>query len=347
MPKYQLFCYHLAKEKTKKFMSNLSVFNKNTKKIFEFSKINILFGYSKSGKTTLLSGLNSIFLGKDHNNLVNGTQTVNGDFNVFYLGSKDGIKDHLKLSSKSLVRRMLNDQSFSDDFHHYCDDIIKGINGAQQEIEGVIRQVLPKTKIEIPDATRPLDLLLDNISISLEMDSSTEEKEELFSLVNSLSKMTKNKTIVLIDDFNNDFDEETTIKFFDEIKESNAYFILTSKKPISQHILTNEVQCYAVRHYQMIPIPPLDKLVSLSQEQEENHTFEEYILGNGYLKNSGYAEIIVDNLKNDQISNLLRILTSKKPIISDKNHDGMVTIIPRTDEEKRLYEYIFGLLDIK
>lgn len=329
-------------------MKNLSIFSKNNKKILEFYKTNILFGYSKSGKTTILSDLNNIFLGKDKQHLVNGTQTITGDFNVFYLGSKDGIKDHLKLSSKSLIRKMVNNQTFSESFHHYCEKITEGVTGAQNEIDAIIRQVLPRTRIEIPGANKPLDFLLDNMSISLEMDSSTEEKEELFSLVNNLSKMTKNKTIVLIDDFNNDFDEETTIKFFEDIKDTDAYFILTAKNPIPQNLLTNEVQVYAVRNHQLYPIPPLEKLVVESQSNnEENHTFEEYLLGNGYLKNSGYSNLIIDAIKNDQISNLLRILTSKNPIISNKNENGFVTIIPRTEEEKRLYEYVFNLLNLK
>lgn len=324
----------------------LSIFNKDNKKITEFSKINIIFGYSKSGKTTILSNLNNIFLGKDKHNLINGTQTIPGDFNVFYLGSKDGIKDHLKLSSKSLLRKMILENQFSKEFSDCCEQISKGISQAQLEIESLIREILPGVRLEINDSNNPLGLLVDNMNISLEMDTASEEKEELFSLVNALSKTTKNQTIVLIDDFNNDLDEETTIKFFDEINRSNAVFVLTTKKPIPQYLIDNDVRIFASRQLNLIPLPSLEKMVLNSQSYtEEYHTFEEYMLGIGYLKDSQEYKTMINLIKNDEYSNILRILTSKQPIISNIYERGKVTIIYKNEEERKLYEYILNIIN--
>lgn len=324
----------------------LSIFNKDNKKITEFSKINLIFGYSKSGKTTILSNLNNIFLGKDKHNLINGTQTIPGDFNVFYLGSKDGIKDHLKLSSKSLLRKMILENQFSKEFSDCCEQISKGICQAQLEIESLVREILPGVRLEINDADNPLGLLVDNLNISLEMDTTSEEKEELFSLVNALSKTTKNQTIVLIDDFNNDLDEETTIKFFDEINKSSAIFVLTTKKPIPQYLIENDVRIFASRQLNLIPLPNLEKMVLNSQSYaEEYHTFEEYILGIGYLKDSQEYKTMINLIKNDEYSNILRILTSKQPIIADAYERGKVTIVYKNENERKLYEYILDLIN--
>ncbi len=324
----------------------LSVFNKESKKITEFSKINLLFGYSKSGKTTILSNLNNIFLGKDRHNLVNGTQVIAGEFNVFYLGSKDGIKDHLKLSSKSLLRKMIIENQFSDTFSNCCNQISKNINLAQSEIESLIRNVLPNVKLEINGIDSPLELLVDNMNISLEMDTASEEKEELFSLVNSLSRSTKNQTIVLIDDFNNDLDEETTIKFFEEINKSNAIFILTTKKPLPQYLIEDNVRIFATRECNLISLPSLEKMVLNSQSiSEEYHTFEEYILGIGYLKESLEYKTMINLVKNDEYSNILRLLTSKNPVISETYERGKVSIVYKNDGEEKLYNYVLNLIN--
>ncbi len=328
-------------------LNPLTVFNKETKKILTFSKINLLFGYGKSGKTETLSNLNSIFTGKDRHHLVNGTQTISGDFNVFYLPSDEGISNHLKLSSKSLIRRMINESEFSPDFHSSCQMIQKGINVAQQEIEGIVRTILPGTKTNISDYDRPLDLLLDNMSISLEMDSSSEEREELFSLVNALAKTTKNKTVVLIDDFNNNLDEESTINFLNKISTTDAYFILTSKKSIPQFLIDEETRLFAIRNNKIFSLPSLEKLVASSiNEFNEYQTFEEYMISQGYNEKSGIAKIFAEYIRNDELTNILRILTAKNPRISHERSKNCVVIAPRTKEEENLYKKIFEMLEI-
>ena len=323
------------------------LFNKENKKNIEFSKINIIFGYSKSGKTTFLKDLNSIFLGKNKHILINGTQTISGDFNVFYLNSTDGIRDHLKLSSKSLVRKLIVESQFSNDFNGLCLELSKNITKAKDEIANILKEVLPNLTFSINNIDNPLNLLIDNAEISLNIESSTEDKEELFSLVESLGKLTKTQTIVIIDDFNNDLDEEATINFFDNINTSDAYFILSTKRPIPQHLINTKTRIFTLRNFELIAIPPFEKLALESQDaKEENHSFEEYMLGIGYLKESNEYKKLLETINLDVISNILRILTSKNPVISEKQISGKVTIIPENKMEQKLYQYIFELLNL-
>lgn len=328
-------------------MDNLSLFSKETKKSIVFSKINIIFGYSKSGKTTYLKELNSVFLGKNKHIIVNGTQTIPGDFNVFYLSSTDDIKDHLKLSSKSLVRKLIVESQFSNEFNNLCLDLSSKISKAKEEISNILNQALPNLKFNINNIDNPLNLLIDNAEISLDIESSTEEKEELFSLVEKLSKLTKNQTIVIIDDFNNDLDEESTISFFNNIMSSNAYFILSTKRPIPQNLIDEVTSIFTLRKFELIAIPSFKKMALESQNlKEENHSFEEYMLGIGYLKESNEYKQLLNSINNDVVSNILRILTSKNPIISKTQIANKVTIIPSDEFEEKLYQYIFELLNL-
>ena len=328
-------------------LRNISIFDKETNKFLNFSKINIFFGYGKSGKTSFLKNINSIFLGKNRHTLVDGTITVTGDYNVFFLETKDGIKDHLKLSSKSLVRKLIINSKFSDNFNDIVRNVASELNKLKQEIESIILDSLPSLNFEINSIDDPLNLLLDNASLSLEIDSSTEDKEKLFSLINALTKNNENQTIVIIDDFNNDLDEESTIKFFEEMNKTNAYFFLTTKKAFPQYLIDDNVQLFTIRESIIYTIPSYERLALDALElKEDNHTFEEYMLGNGYLKGSNEFAALILQIKNDNMNNIFRILTSKSPVIANQPVLGKVTIIPKNDYEVKLYQHVFNILGL-
>lgn len=328
--------------------NNLSILNKDTKILRNFSKVNLIFGYAKSGKTTFLEDLQLIFSGKDKHHLVNGTQVVTGDFNLFFVSTSEGISDHLKLSSKSLLRRLLTKTKYSDNFPTFCECISKGIMGAQFELEARIKTVLPNAKVEIQGLDSPLDLLIENMDISLGMESSSEDKEGIFSLVQALTQITDNKTIVLIDDFAKDLDEEETFSFFSQIKSSPAYFFLTSKKPIPQTTVSDSTSIFALRDGKAIAIPPLSTLVNMTlDEGKEPKTFEEFMIFSGYNSNSGFNAMFEEYIRSVETANIFRILTAKNPVISPHWVENKVSIIPKTKEEEALYLTLFDILGIK
>jgi hypothetical protein len=328
-------------------LKNIVVFSKESKRNFVFSHINFVFGYAKSGKTTILLKFSDILSGKDKHHLVNGTQAMPNDYNVIFLSSSDGISTHLKLSSKSLLRKMIEENKYSDSFSSSCETIEKGVEIARNELEGELQSILPGSKVTISDADSPMAFLIDNMSISFDDNSSSQEKERLFSLVNRLTSLTKIPTIVIIDDFNNDFDEEMTISFLEEIEKSSAYFILSSKKSLSQSFLKEDCSVFAVRENEVIMIPDLKTLILDSIVGMPEYTsFEEYMTEAGYVSASGIADFFLKQIQNDERNNIVRILTSKNPIISTNLNQGAVTIFPRSKEEEKVYRKVFEILGI-
>lgn len=325
----------------------IAVFSKETKESFVFSHLNFVFGYAKSGKTSVLSDLVSILSGKDKHHLVNGTQAMPNDYNILFLSSSDGISAHLKLNSKSLLRRLIEENKFSPSFTTACDEIQKGISLARGEIEERIRAVLPGTKVDVSGAEAPLDFLMDNMNIVLDSDTSSDEKSKLFSIVNCLAESTACQTIVIIDDFNNDFDEEMTLGFFKEISETNACFILSTKKSMPQTVLDENASIFCVREERLIELPTLPKLIDSSFEKNANFaTFEDYMSNHGYSRGSGLEEMYLSQMQNDEKSNIVRILTSHHPELVSHPQKGKVCICPRSADEEGIYKNVFSLLGI-
>lgn len=67
----------------------------------------------------------------------------------------------------------------------------------------------------------------------------------------------------------------------------------------------------------------------------------------GYLQNSFIPEVFAEKILNDERQNVLRILTSKNPVINYSPIQGKVTICPNNLEEEKYYRHIFEILNIK
>lgn len=326
---------------------NILVFDKEKQKFLNFSKINLIFGYAQSGKTSEISKLINLFSGKDKKYTVNGSQAMPNDFNIINISNDEGVFSHLKLSSKSLVRKAIENNEYTDEIQQSFETITKGINQAQKEIELLVHSVLPSAKVEIAHIDKPMSFLLDNLSISLENDSSSASKWQLFSVVSKLVSETANQTLVFVDDFNSDFDEEYTIKFFSKMKESQAIFFLTSNKPVPQSLIGEESSIFAIRNQELIEMPSIKTLtVDAITQGPEYQTFEEYMLDTWYIKESEISSRFVQTIQSDVNTNLLRILTSKSPVLSPTPIEGRVTICPRSKSEDKLYRAIFEMLQI-
>lgn len=326
-------------------MNKLVLFSEEKRKNIYFSNINFIFGYSESGKTTRLEDLKQIFSGKSKKYLINGIPIKPDDFNIISISTKEDINSHLKLSSKSLIKKYLSESSYSLDFMSLCNNVEVSLEKIIDELNHKMNFFLPNSTITAKES-KTLDLILDNISINLDNSSSSYTRNSLFALLKIIAKETQN-TIIFIDDFDYGLDEENVIRFIDMIKNINAYFFLTSGRAITQSIIDNECSIFAVRNQKLMPIPNISDLINISLETQPIYTsYEEYMLSKGYLDLSGIKESMISEIQSDQKANILRILTAKEPIISIKQVKGKVTIVPKGTEDEKLYQSIFEILSI-
>lgn len=328
---------------------HLSLYNIKTRNIFKFSRVNLLFGYSFSGKTFSLERLKNIFNGKSKDTLVNGTEVISDEYNVFFLQTNDSITSHLKVSSKSLLKQLLLNLDFVKDLHNKYTNIYVELQNLKITLQNELSKFLPNISVDIDEKNDCLDFFLQNIEFSLISESTTKTKEDLFELIFAITKITNKQAIVLIDDFNNSFDEEDTIKFLTQIGKSNAYYFLTTKKPIPQFLLNLDfLSIFALRNNTLYPIPNIESLIIDSLDlKEENYSFEEYMLNSGYIKNSIDLKRNIQNLLTDASCNVQRILTAKNPIITDTLVSGKVCLIYKNEFEFKLFNHIFELINIK
>jgi len=328
-------------------MENLMIINESHRKNLIFSNVNLVFGHSGSGKTTFLEELDDIFSGKDKNWLYNGSKIVSSDFNVIHITGSENINSHLKLSSKSLLSKFLLKGNYSETFQEACRSLSNTLEYTRKEIETSLTDILNDARVTIKCIDDPLDFLLNNINISCSDISSSDEKKSLLKLISSLTKLGNTKTIVLIDDFTSDLDEENVASFLDDISNLNAYFILTSNKTIPQYILNNKINIFSIRNNNIIKFQELDKLLLDAIDGQPDYlSFEDYMLGRGYNDISGISKSYLDIINKDINSNFLRILTARNPVINDTYIPGKVTIIPKSEKERKIYEYVISLLEL-
>lgn len=330
------------------FMQKIALQNENTRKILTFSQINFVFGYSGSGKTTFLETLNAAFMGKDKSYISNRGKILPSDFNVIFVSGNDDINSHLKLSSKSLLQKLIFSSHYSQRFEESLKSISQSLENVREEIENEISPILGGIRAIIKRQDDPLDFVIDNLSISCDGASSSYERHALFEIVNALTNVTNSKTVVLIDDFSKEFDEETILKTIREARKQNAYFILSSNKPIPQWVLDNDTSIVAMREGEPIQLPSLkDLALDAIEGQPKYQSFEEYMLGDGYSKLSGASERYARLIIEDRMCTFLRILTSKNPVITNHCASDFIAIMPKSAEEETIYRKLFDMLGIK
>lgn len=327
-------------------MDKLALFSNEKRKNYYFSNINLLMGYSGSGKTTLLSDLNHIFSGKTKNYLVNGLPIKANDFNIINISSFEDISGHFKTNSKSLIKRYLLNQKYSDNFDTDCHVILDSFKRVMEELSSYLVRVLPDLDCSLT-SDDAFDIILNSISISTKEEYYSYYRKALFSLISEISKEEQKKTLVFIDDFDSSLGEEDFLEILEIMKASNAYYFLTSSKALPQEILDTDLTIYALREGNMIPFPNIKDLISDSIENQPLYvSFEEYMLSKGYLETSGIIESFIKRMKEDQCSNLMRILTAKDPILTEAYLPGKVCIMLRSKEEEKIYKSALEILGL-
>ena len=326
---------------------NLTLFNKETRNFYEFSNVNLLFGCSGSGKTEMLSSLADIFSGKNKKYQLNGTSILPNDFSIITIGSGESLSPHLKLTSKSLIKRAIEQSDILDAAKDSFSIIHDELNNICSLLSSYFREFMPNLKVEISNIDKPAALLLSNLDIEPIVLSSSSNKWDLFSLISKITVQAHTNFIVFVDDFASDLDEELIIKFFLEMRKTNAIFVLTSNKPIPQFLLDNETSIYAVKNGDLIRIPSVEKLaVDEITQGPEYQSYEEYMLNTGYIKSSDISNSFVEQIKGDVNANILRILCAREPHLSTAGSHDSVAIVPRSAAEEKLYRTVADLLGI-
>lgn len=327
-------------------MEKLVLFSNEKRKNTYFSSINLFLGYSGSGKTTLLNDLYLLFSGKTKNYMLNGLPIKANDFNIINISSFEDISSHFKTSSKSLIKKYLTKLNYTEQFQKDCITISEVFTRMTKEISSYLIPFLPDLDFSL-SSEEPLDIILNNISISTREEYYSYYRKALFSLISEISKHEKKKTIVLIDDFDSCLGEECFQQIIDIMTKSNAYYFLTSSRAIPQEILATDLSLYSIRENKIIPFPNPHNLISDSIESQPLYeSFEEYMLSKGYLETSGIINSFIEKLQEDQCSNLMRILTSKNPIITDHIIEGQICIIPKSLNEEKIYKKAFEILGL-
>ena len=243
---------------------------------------------------------------------------------------------------------MISSTRYSKDFATAEETIEKNIGVMEGEIDKNIHKIFPESNIKAGSLDDPLQLILDNITLSFTDDSSSFSRKSLFKLVTQLSTLTGKQSIIIIDDFNNDFDDETTISFFNELTETDAVCILSTSHTIPQSLLNDETRIFASREQSVIALPKLSNfLLDSIDGQPEYTSFEEYMLGRGYLKGAEIDKRYLSLMQRDELSNFLRVLTSKSPVLTDTYDSSRICIIPRNIQERKIYESLFNILGLK
>lgn len=333
----------------------LEFYRNNKKKLLNIGKINIFYGYSNSGKTTFAEDLEEGLLGKDKSFTINNLSILKEENNVILINSKESIIDHIKLSSKSYLKKLYISrlQSYFDEHNEIVENINNNFIDANSFLEKLCYDFNQKTSlgkihmsIGIDNESDIINNLM-KVEFETETISSSASKELLFMLV-SLIEQDGQNTHIIIDDFDAFLDEETTIRLFSELEKINGTVYLFTNKPNSMMFALGRYPIFNIREEKILDFSNILFLLKKSLEDLipiENQTYEEYMLNYGYFENSGELAKIESTIKNNSIYNLGRMLTSKNFTITNAIDYSKISIIPANEYEERFLKYIESLIN--
>ncbi len=330
-------------------------FYKNEKKyVLNFGKINFFYGYSNSGKTSLAQLLESGLSGKDKTFLKNSISIKKDENNVIFIDSKESIIDHIKLNSKSYIKKYF--QKDIKDYFDSNDCVVGEINNILNDINKKLKNICDEIniyseplQINVQISINNYEEIVDNF-LKLSIDdaclSSSSSKELLIYLIMLLEE-NKEDTHIIIDDFDSQLDEESIIKLIDKINNSNSFFYLFTNKTISLPYTIDRYNVFNIREDKIFDFTNLKYIVKCALSGDKKYdNFEEYMLDEGYLNCTGYIEQTYKITKTNSIYNLGRMFVSKKFEISDNIDYKTIKINPSNENEKIILNYINDLINL-
>lgn len=333
----------------------LNFYKNDKKKTIQLHKINFFYGYAGCGKTTFAEELEYGLLGKDRSFAINNLPVVKEEKNVILINSKESILDHIKLSSKSYIKKY-----YYEKIIHFLDDnptIIENINNNFAELNNFISAVTNEfnqkattNKINISFGVENNDDIINNfmkVLVDSDSISSSSSKELLLMLILILNDSEK-ETHIIIDDFDSFLDEQTTIRLLRELEKFNGYIYLFSNKPNSILYAIGKHGIFNIREKEIYDLSNIMFILKKSLENDypiESQTYEEYMINFGYFENSGNLDSIYKQIKNNSIYNFGRMLTSKQYKITDAIDYNYISIIPASNYEESFLKYVDMLLN--
>ena len=264
---------------------------------------------------------------------------------------KETIEDHIKLSSKSLLKKLYFDTIVgkideNNTFSNFISEKFKKVN--EDIIDLFANLNLPDNRIIINLDDETIDDIISScikITFYNENLSSSDSRMFLYKTINEYARKTPINKIIIIDDFDLHFDE-ISIKQFIEIIENDTenMYLLFSNKPESLPYILNKGAIFNIRERKIIELTNMSKMIRyILGTKEEKFSFEEYYINEEILVLNEEVDYTLKQIQTNSIINLGRMLVNK-------NYDfekGAVAIFPSTLIEKKILLYIDELIKIE
>jgi hypothetical protein len=318
------------------------------------SKINLFYGYNNSGKTYLAKLFNDGFNQKIKSLfLVDGAQVGKTDYEVIFINSKENIEDHVKFTSKSILRKIfmnkiIENVNKEDGFEDYLYKKFESINeNLIKMLETFNNDLSAKMNISLEIDTLE-DFIANYIKITFSQNdiSSSSNKINFYKTITEYVVSSNHSKIIIIDDFDSFLDEESTFKFLNMLENvDNHTFLLFSNKPTSLTYAIGKYNIFSIREDKLIDLSNIKKMIQYSffNEKEERYSFEEYVIENKLILLKEEYQLILDSISKNININLGRMLVNKEYSFNIKSNE-IIKIIPNSEIEKSYLEYIEQLL---
>ena len=167
-----------------------------------FKNINLFFGGTSSGKTTLSEFFNKAFNGQSKEFMINHQYVLKNQFDVIYINGATNLTDEVKFSSKTLLNRLMKEIISSQD------DML--IDQIKQNVAYEMKPIISEIHNRISIVKEPPDFYVDDLIKLLKLfypffndfdiNSSSSSRFITLNLLDAFENNDKEK-IIIIDDF--------------------------------------------------------------------------------------------------------------------------------------------------
>lgn len=329
----------------------IKYYNEELKQELEISNVNIFYGYSGSGKTYFSKLIEEGLNGKDKSFSINGSSILKDELNVIYIDSKESIHEHLKLSSKSYLKKLYHKplQDYLLDNENLINNINNQFNDINNTLSKIANNFNKRSSIQNLEINFKLPtnetLINECVSIKTTSDiSSSKSREMLFNLITLLSSEEK-ETHIIIDNFDSFLDEEAIIHFLNILDTYKGKIYLFTNKPSSIIYAIDKYSIFSIRNNIIKNLSNINYLLLDTYNNNERVDYIDYMLNDGYIKGSGVLNDELTKIKNNSICNLGRLLTSKNYRITNNISYEYVSIIPNNEIEENFLNKINNLIN--